>query len=317
MKLGELYRCAIEIGMDYYPSGRAGAVRRLASLRQRYDALPQEEQERFDRERLRNPFGDTRIANGSAEAEFDAILLGIDIRSGEALLAAELRRARPGLAVIAHHAASFERRGLSSVEDTIWTMVQHLESVGVTTTEAEGLVWEFASKTESNVAPTLADASVLQMLQALDLPAMTIHTPCDLCYEAEARAILAGCSTLGRAVAGLAAVPEMQFSAGLGQPLVALAGEPQARLGATFAAIAVGWRPPLKMMEAALKAGARTLLVVAAPPEYVALAKAYGANLIDIPHHMCDVRGMRLFYDLALRDQGVDIIPCSNYRRLG
>jgi len=68
-------------------------------------------------------------------------------------------------------------------------------------------------------------------------------------------------------------------------------------------------------MEAAFKAGANTLFVTQAPPEYVALAKSYGVNLVSVPHDMLDSRGMRLLYDQVF-EPGTRIIPCSNYRHL-
>ena len=316
MTLREVYEKAIEIGIANYPGGEKAARAKLARARERYEALPEEQEARFDQERLRNPFGDTRVVN-LPDAEFDTALCGIDMYAPEVLFAAELRRQHPKLALIAHHAVSYGRRGLGSVEDTVWTLAVHMESFGIPKSEAEGMVWELIGAKEAESANRLADVGVLQMVEALTMPAATIHGPCDVCFEAEMHRILGECTTLGEAVAALAAPPEMAYSgAELGEPYQILLGEPSAKLGPIFAPIAVGWRPSLKMVEAALKRGARTVLVVLAPPEYVSLVKAYGANLISVPHHMADSRGMRLLYDQIFAGQDVRIIPCSNYRHL-
>ena len=316
MTLREVYEKAVEIGVDNYPGGAGEAERKLESVRERYQTMAEEPRARFDRERLRNPFGDTRMVN-LPDFEFDTVLTGIDIYAPEVLLAAELRRRYPRLAVIAHHAVSFGRRGLGSVEDTIWTLAVHMESIGIPRAEAESMVWEWIAVKEAESAARLADVGVLQMVEALELPVATVHGPCDVCFESEMHSILARCSTLQEAVDGLSASPEMAYSGPeLGEPYSILLGEPDAKLAPVWAPIAVGWRPSLKMVEAALKRGIRTVLVVLAPPEYVALAKAYGANLISVPHHMTDCRGMRLIYDQVFAGRDIRIIPCSNYRHL-
>jgi hypothetical protein len=161
----------------------------------------------------------------------------------------------------------------------------------------------------------LANASTLQMAEALGIPVIVIHTPCDLCYQAELIEIVESCTTVGQIAEKLHQLPEYMFSARIGYPVEILSGSPDAPIGKPFYSQGGGWRAPLNIMEAAFQAGANTLFVTQAPPEYVALAKSYGANLVSIPHDMLDSRGMRLLYDQVFK-QDIPIVPCSNYRHL-
>jgi hypothetical protein len=315
MRFGELYDRALEIGIAKDPRGRARIRQRLNSLRERYAQLSPEEQSAFDVERLSNPFGDFRIVVGSRDTEFDTVLTGIHILGPEILLAAQLRETYPKLAIVAHHTTMFAGRALASIEDTVWPLAYRLEMVDVPREEAEKLVWGFIRKQEQAMRGTLANAGTLQMAQALDVPVIVIHTPCDLCYQVELIDIVDASETVGQVVQQMSELPEYAYSAAIGYPVEILAGSPDAQIGKPFYSQGGGWRAPLHVMEAAFQAGATTLFTTQAPPEYAELAQAYNVNLVSVPHDLLDTRGMRLLYDQVF-DGDVEIIPCSNYRHL-
>lgn len=316
MKLGQLYERAIEVGIERDPRGRDLIVQRLAAMRRRYEEMAPEERATFDGERLTNPFGDTRIVLGERDTEFDTVLTGIHIEAAEILLAGQLRQRYPRLLVVTHHTTMFAGRALASVEDTIWPFVHSLEMAGMARPRAEELVWDFIRKMAADVAPRLANAGTYQMAQALELPVIAIHTPCDVCYQSETAAIVGQARTVGEAVDRMAAYsPELVFSARIGQPVALMTGDREAPLGRVLMREA-GWRPSLEIVEEALEAGANTVILTSVPPEYTELARRYGANLISLPHDLSDVRGMRLLYDTVFAGEGIRIIPCSNYRHL-
>ena len=315
MRFGDLYDRALEIGIAKDPRGRVRMEQRLNSLRERYAQLCPGEASCFDVERLSNPFGDFRIVVGSRDTEFDAVLTGIHILGPEILLAAQLRETYPNLAIVAHHATMFAGKALASIEDTVWPLVYRLEMVDVPREEAEELVWGFIRKQEHEMRAQLAKAGTLQMAQALDMPVIVIHTPCDLCYQAELIDIVEDCQTVGQVTERMSGLPEYAFSAGIGYPVEILAGSPDAPIGKPFYSQGGGWRAPLHIMEAAFRAGATTLFTTQAPPEYARLADAYNVNLVSVPHDLLDTRGMRLLYDQVFGDS-IKIIPSSNYRHL-
>ena len=92
MTLAELYEAAIAVGMSTDLRGRDALEAHLRDVQSRFQELPEPKQRLFDRERLRNPFGDTRIANGPRDVELRRVMLGVDIDRPELLLSAELTR---------------------------------------------------------------------------------------------------------------------------------------------------------------------------------------------------------------------------------
>jgi len=318
MKFGELYDKSIEIGIEKDPRGREGIEEHLSSVRQRYESLPDTERASFDVERLTNPFGDTRIVLGDRDTELDTVVTGIHIGKPEILMAGQLRQAGKEAVIIAHHTTMFAGRALASVEDTVWPMVHRLEMVGVEKAVAEELVTSFWQAMEASSLKARSDASTFQIAQALDVPVISIHTPCDLSHQAETIEAFTTAATVGEAVSRLSALPEWAYSAAIGKPITVSAGDPNAAVGKAFFSQAVGWRPALEtgIWKAALEAGANTLVVTDAPPDLVDFARSYGACVASLPHDMTDVRGMRLLYDQVFEDQDVTIVPCAGYRHL-
>ncbi|HEX5643585.1 MAG TPA: NGG1p interacting factor NIF3, partial [Thermoleophilia bacterium] len=91
MKLREIYETAVRMGIEADPRGKEGVDEFLARTKKRYDALPDHLKELADPEELTNPFNDTRIYVGDPEAEVKTLLGGIDMNTGEVLLADRLR----------------------------------------------------------------------------------------------------------------------------------------------------------------------------------------------------------------------------------
>ena len=79
MRLIDLVETSVELGTALDPRGPEALRAQMERRRREYEELPAWQQPYYNRERFRNPFGDVRIANGPAETELRAVLLGIDI----------------------------------------------------------------------------------------------------------------------------------------------------------------------------------------------------------------------------------------------
>jgi len=66
--------------------GRDEIQKLLAEESDRFEKLDEKEREYFDRDRLFNPFSDTRILYGDAELEVEKAIIGIDMEVSEVLL---------------------------------------------------------------------------------------------------------------------------------------------------------------------------------------------------------------------------------------
>ena len=91
MKLIDVYRLAIQTGIEHDLRPKEMIDRILEKEKARYDSLNEEERSYFDMERLWNPYGDTRLSYGDGDLDVKRLMWGIDIETGEVLLADRLR----------------------------------------------------------------------------------------------------------------------------------------------------------------------------------------------------------------------------------
>ncbi|HSV42766.1 MAG TPA: NGG1p interacting factor NIF3, partial [Methanomassiliicoccales archaeon] len=91
IKLGELYRMAVKLGMDRDIRSKDDMAADLRRMEERYRKLDGKDRERFDLDSLWNPYADSRLLFGDPEKELNGVLWGIDITPAEILLADRLR----------------------------------------------------------------------------------------------------------------------------------------------------------------------------------------------------------------------------------
>ena len=90
MKLIDVYRLAIEKGIANDPRGKDGVNEALKDEKEEYDKLSDDRKECYDKERLWNPYADSRLSWGEEDIEVKKLMWGIDIGTGEVLLADRL-----------------------------------------------------------------------------------------------------------------------------------------------------------------------------------------------------------------------------------
>jgi len=313
MTLRELYEFAIKRGMELDPRGPEELRKWLDDLRERYEGLTGRERELFDTERLENPFGDTRIICGDPDTEITRAVLGIDIDAGEILLAEALRRRGEEVnAVIGHHTSGLGH-AMASAEDTMWVQVHMMERVGVPRSRAESLVRE-----DMKGRPRGSNYRIPQVAEALGIPLMTIHTPCDLhvyqyVYELleERRP-----ETVGDLVELICEWPEVQWLMERGTGPQIASGDARNHLGKTHVHFVGGWNPSLTAMEAMCEAGVETFLLMATSAQLNEVASKYRANLVVAPHYPADNVGINLFLDQVCARSPIEIIEASNFVRV-
>ena len=150
MKLGEIYRLAIEAGGEADPRGPERLKRVLADVKVEFEELAEEKREFFDAERLTNPYHDTRIVYGSPDTEVKSMLVGVDMEVGELVLADRLREKQTIDLVLTHHP---EGRALARFHDMMWMQADVLHSMGVPITVAEGILRERVKQVANRVLP--------------------------------------------------------------------------------------------------------------------------------------------------------------------
>ena len=104
MKVGDIYRKIVDMGIDADPRGREKVNLTLEKSKKTLDKLEGRKKELADRDVTWNPYTDCRLLYGENDREITSLLCGIDIGPGEIVLADRLKQKGDQVdLVIAHH----------------------------------------------------------------------------------------------------------------------------------------------------------------------------------------------------------------------
>jgi len=138
LTLQQVFELGLKIGIAADPRGGDGVKRHLARIKGQFDDLKEDERQYFDKNRLANPYDDSRIHVGDLRAPVKRVLAGIDIGAGEILLASQLNeRGKKIDAIIAHHPIGGSLAALADVMDMV---VDVYEQIGVPVHAAEKIM---------------------------------------------------------------------------------------------------------------------------------------------------------------------------------
>lgn len=112
MTVQEIYNLAVKLGIANDLRGKDRVLKNLKRINEKYEKLDKDKKELFDKEKLTNPYSDSRILYQSKQKkEIKKIMVGIDMEGTELLLADKL-----GVdLVIAHHPEGTALADLSDV----------------------------------------------------------------------------------------------------------------------------------------------------------------------------------------------------------
>ncbi|MFW6161077.1 MAG: NGG1p interacting factor NIF3, partial [Acidobacteriota bacterium] len=179
MKLEELYRKAVLVGIskDMRDKKEIGSL--LREEKKKFDELKKEDKEFFDQDRLFNPFADTRILNGNKKTEVKKLIVGIDVEVGEILLTHFLNQTGQEKidCVISHHPEGY---ALAQLYDVMKLQADILASFGVTMSVAEQLMEKRIGEIERRLLPVNHNRTI-DASRLLGIPLICIHTPADNC----------------------------------------------------------------------------------------------------------------------------------------
>lgn len=315
MTLADLYRRAVEVGMDQDPRGRAEAEADLAAAAKEHEGLPEAERPFFDRERLENPYADTRILHGDPATELRAVMVAVDVEGDEILLADRLReRGRPVDAVVAHHPRG---HALAQLPEVMRIQAGIHAGLGVPVGQAEGILGPRLREVSERIQPVNHQRTV-DAARLLDVPLVCVHTPADNCvatfltrlFEREAP------RTLGDVLDLLHAIPEYQQARRDQAGPVIVAGEKKARAGKIFVDMTGGTEGAKEMYQKFAQATeVSTIVGMHLSKEHVDEAKKHHLNVVLAGHIASDNLGLNLLLDAAL-EPGIQVLEAGGFRRV-
>lgn len=317
MKLNQLFKRAVEIGIDADPRGKKRIQSMLKKKAEEGKELKGKKKELFDEERTWNPFPDCRIINGTGDEEMKTLMVGIDIETPEVLLADRLREKGTKIdGLFIHHP---EGRALADLEKIMPLQVDVLASVGVPVNHSEAQlrprmdrIWRAIHA--DNLFRTERTAELL------GIPAFCCHTITDnLVYQFIEKTICAkDHEDLQSIIDALLEIPEYMHYAKKGNPPILVNGSASSRPGKIVATeFTGGTNGPEEFLEEQSRAGVGTILSMHVTEKTLDEAKKHHVNMVQCSHMASDAIGINLLLDMLEKEGGtIETVDASGFIRV-
>jgi hypothetical protein len=316
MKLRDLYSAVIDVGIENDLRGREEIEKLLAEERVKFEKLDDKEKEYFDRDRLFNPFSDTRILHGHGEIEVKKAIVGIDMEVAEVLLTYLLNKDldRKIDLIVAHHPEGY---ALVRLFDVMKLQSDLMAACGITLSVAEKLMEKRIGEVERRLMPVNHNRTV-DVARLLDLPMVCIHTAADNCvtrflhqlFEKEKPGRLKDILDL------LKAVPEYRKSAALQLPPRIVSGSEDSRCGKIFVDMTGGTEGAKDVFEKFAAGGVSTLVGMHISEDHLENAKKANLNVVIAGHISSDTLGLNLLLDGVEKRGSLEFVCVSGFERV-
>ncbi len=317
MKIGEIYRLAVEKGIERDPRSKEAVLALLEKEKKLYAELKEDDRKDYDQDKLFNPYSDTRILYGDPEREVTRVLAGIDMETAEVLLADRLSVQGKIDLIIAHHP---EGKAVAALYQVMKLQEDLLAKFGVPINVAEGIMASRISEVKRGLMPLNHNRAV-DAARLLDIPLMCIHTPADNHVSDYLQSLIDDKKpeTLEDLVKLLKTIPEyaeaVKYNAG---PTIVL-GSKERRAGKIMVDMTGGTSGSADAYARLATAGVGTLVVMHIGEKHRKEAEKNHINVVVAGHMASDSLGLNLILD-QLVQRGIQVIPCAGlirYERKG
>ncbi|MCX6357952.1 MAG: NGG1p interacting factor NIF3 [Candidatus Aureabacteria bacterium] len=315
MKLATFFNRALEIGRKNDPRGPARVSSEMKELRERYEEMPPRAKRAFDRERLENPYADTRILAGDPSAKLRGILAGIDIDVAEILLADRLMQQGKRVdLILSHHPAG---KAYAAFYNVMHMQTDILSRFGVPINIAESLMEDRIREVEHRVMPVNHTRTV-DAARLLGISLACVHTPADNCTVTFLQRLFdrKKPERLGEIIDLIEEIPEYQAAIANNAPPKIIAGNDRRRAGKIFVDMTGGTEGPAKILEKLATAGVGTLICMHLSEKHLKEAKKHCLNVVVAGHMASDALGLNILLDHACAGGRIEITTCSGFTRV-
>ncbi len=316
MTIKQIYDLAVKLGIQTDLRGQTVVNKKLKKENEKYQQLSKKEKAEFDSERLTNPYSDTRIYNGNPNQEVKRIMTGIDIETGEVLLAKELSKDKPIDLIISHHPVG---QGLAGLDEVMHMQAEICELYGVPINIAESLQKRRISEVARSVSAINHNKTV-DAAKLSNVALMSTHTVTDNLVAKFLKNMLdrekKNIDTVGDIIDLLKTIPEYQEAMKIKAGPRLFAGSPNNSTGKIALTEITGGTEGAKDIYAEFsRAGVGTIVGMHMSEDRKKEAEKNHINVIIAGHISSDSIGMNLFLD-ELKKRGIEIIPCSGLIRV-
>lgn len=313
MRLIDIYRTVIDKGMEADPRGKEEIGEILRKTQEEFEKMEDDKKEFFDQERLWNPYADSRLCHGDPDTEVGALLWGIDIGTGEAVLADRLRdKGRNVDAIMGHHPIGRSRTIFPEVMGMQEGMYHEL---GIPINIAEGMMSKRMDEVSRAVLASNYD-QVVDACRLLDMPLMNAHTPTDNLVQRYMEEHLQEKEPrrLSDLVDAIMEIPEYRLSSKGNSPPRIIHGKKDGSVGKVGVKMTGGTSGPVEIYERLADAGVGTVVGMHFPDKHIDECKKFHINVVIAGHMSSDSLGMNLAADVV-EAEGVEVIPFSGFIR--
>lgn len=316
MTIKQIYDLAIKMGIEADLRGKDFVLKQMKKEKEKYQKLSKEKKEEYDKEKLTNPYSDTRILYGDLNKKVKRIMVGIEIEPAELMIAKYLSDSGKKIdLVMSHHPLGC---ALADLSDVMQLQAEVWHQYGVPINIAESVMRPRISEI-FRMVPSAAnfDRSV-HAAQLLKLPLICLHTPLDnLVAKFLDRKIKKDePETVGDVLRSLKGVPEYKEASKYKAGPRIFVGHKEARAGKiALTEITGGTNGAKEIYEYASKAGIGTIVGMHMREEWRKEAEAHHVNVVICGDTQSDSIGVNLFLD-ELEKRGIEIIPCSGLIRV-
>ena len=302
MKITELYKSAVSIGMEMDPRGEDEVKAYLKNTRKKYEGMTGRDKDFFDTENLTNPYSDTRVNHDSGK-EIKAVLVGIDMEVGELVLADRLIEKGIKIdAIIAHHPSGL---GSAGFNDVMNMQSDIFNKYGVNISVAESMMSKRITEVSERFMPAnhyrATDAAKL-----LNISMMNMHTPCDNCvathlqkrFDAEKPKRVSDVMDM------LYAEPEYSGFAKLSSPPVILTGDKSRRVNKVFVDMTGGTEGPKEIYKELSDSGVDTIVGMHFSGDHKKAISEAHLNCVIAGHISSDSLGINVMLDRMMKKLG-------------
>ncbi len=310
MTTQQIYDLAVKLGINSDLRGEKKVKKYLERAKKKYEELSAKAKQEFDKEKLTNPYSDTRILVDLKKKNIKKVMVGIDMEGTELLLAEKF-----GIdLVIAHHP---EGKALADLHSVMDLQAEVLADYGVPINIAESVIKPRIAEVSRGISPANHNRAV-DTAKILKVDYICVHTPADnLGADFLVKKIKKNNpETVGEVVEMLKEIPEFkaasQFNAG---PKI-FVGSPEASCGKIAVTEFTGGTSGSKeIYEKMAQAGIGTVIGMHMGEEHRKEAEKYHVNVVIAGHMASDSLGLNLFLD-ELEKKAVEVIAISGLIRI-
>ena len=317
LTIQQIYELFIKIGRDHDPRSKKEIDAFLKEKKDEYGKLDKKKKKFFDKDRLKNPYADSRILHGKPGGKIKTLMAGIDGDINELLLASELNRQGKQIdLVFAHHP---EGRALTDLTKVMPVQEAVMEVLGVPVNVVEKLLEVRMKKIDRSLHADnyyrVADAARL-----LDIPFMNCHTPADNCVHDYLDKFVKKKRTkvkyMKDLVEALLDIPEFEEAEKMGVGPAIYSGSPKSKLGkVAVTGMTGGTSGNEDIYKALSQAGVSTVLAMHMSEAHREKAEKEHINIIVTGHIASDSLGMNFILD-QIEKKGVKVIPAGGLIRI-